>query len=82
MSNASIIDMGGYTIVFDTFNTPQAGKDLRTAALELLGPLPRIRRQASLPRNIRYRRPTGAGMRMAFFTVILSFCLAEPLTDH
>ncbi|SET90592.1 MBL fold metallo-hydrolase [Paenibacillus sp. NFR01] len=37
MSNAGIIDMGGYTLVFDTFNTPQAGNDLHTAAMELLG---------------------------------------------
>ncbi len=36
MSNAGIIDMGGYTLIFDTFNTPQAGKDLRKAALCLL----------------------------------------------
>ncbi|MDF9841617.1 MULTISPECIES: MBL fold metallo-hydrolase [unclassified Paenibacillus] len=36
MSNAGIIDMGGFTLVFDTFNTPQAGRDLREAALHLL----------------------------------------------
>ncbi|AIQ45892.1 hypothetical protein R70723_08390 [Paenibacillus sp. FSL R7-0273] len=36
MSNAGIIDMGGFTLVFDTFNTPQAGRDLREAALQLL----------------------------------------------
>ncbi|MNB90714.1 Metallo-beta-lactamase superfamily protein [compost metagenome] len=36
MSNAGIIDMGGFTIIFDTFNTPQAGRDLREAALQLL----------------------------------------------
>ncbi|WP_236334182.1 MBL fold metallo-hydrolase [Paenibacillus auburnensis] len=36
MSNAGIMDMGGYTLIFDTFNTPQAGKDLREAALYLL----------------------------------------------
>ncbi|MEK4192974.1 MBL fold metallo-hydrolase [Paenibacillus sp. FSL R5-0636] len=33
MSNAGLIDMGDYTLIFDTFNTPQAGKDLRDAAL-------------------------------------------------
>lgn len=33
MSNAGLIDMGDYTLIFDTFNTPQAGKDLREAAL-------------------------------------------------
>lgn len=36
MSNAGIIDMGGFTLIFDTFNTPQAGKDLRETALSLL----------------------------------------------
>jgi glyoxylase-like metal-dependent hydrolase (beta-lactamase superfamily II) len=36
MSNAGIIDMGGFTLIFDTFNTPQAGRDLREAALHLL----------------------------------------------
>ncbi|WP_310832129.1 MBL fold metallo-hydrolase [Paenibacillus pedocola] len=35
MSNAGIMDMGGFTLIFDTFNTPQAGKDLREAALHL-----------------------------------------------
>ncbi|MEK4343665.1 MBL fold metallo-hydrolase [Paenibacillus sp. FSL P4-0184] len=33
MSNAGLIDMGDHTLIFDTFNTPQAGKDLREAAL-------------------------------------------------
>ncbi|KHL92167.1 hypothetical protein QW71_30575 [Paenibacillus sp. IHB B 3415] len=36
MSNAGIIDLGGFTLIFDTFNTPQAGWDLRQAALSLL----------------------------------------------
>lgn len=36
MSNAGIIDMGEYSLVFDTFNSPQAGADLRAAALSLL----------------------------------------------
>ncbi|WNS46782.1 MBL fold metallo-hydrolase [Paenibacillus sp. MMS20-IR301] len=36
MSNAGIIDLGGCTLIFDTFNTPQAGQDLRRAALHLL----------------------------------------------
>lgn len=35
MSNAGLVDMGGFTLIFDTFNTPQAGKDLREAALQL-----------------------------------------------
>ncbi|AIQ57082.1 MBL fold metallo-hydrolase [Paenibacillus borealis] len=36
MSNAGIIDLGGFTLIFDTFNTPQAGRDLRQAAMSLL----------------------------------------------
>lgn len=31
-SNAGIIDLGGYTLVFDTLFTPAAGEDLRRAA--------------------------------------------------
>lgn len=31
-SNAGIIDLGGYTLVFDTFFSPAAGEDLRRAA--------------------------------------------------
>jgi glyoxylase-like metal-dependent hydrolase (beta-lactamase superfamily II) len=37
MSNAGIIDMGEFALIFDTFNTPQAGEDLKTATVELLG---------------------------------------------
>jgi cyclase len=37
MSNAGIIDLGGTTLIFDTFGTPQAAQDLRTAAGQLLG---------------------------------------------
>ncbi|WP_310550022.1 MBL fold metallo-hydrolase [Paenibacillus glufosinatiresistens] len=37
MSNAGVIDMGTYTLVWDTFNTPAAGADLRLAAEELTG---------------------------------------------
>lgn len=37
MSNAGIIDMGEFGLIFDTFNTPQAGEDLRVVAMELLG---------------------------------------------
>ncbi len=36
-SNAGIIDLGGQTLVFDTFLTPQAGDDLRAAAERLTG---------------------------------------------
>jgi glyoxylase-like metal-dependent hydrolase (beta-lactamase superfamily II) len=36
-SNAGIIDLGDRTLVFDTFLTPQAGDDLRTATERLLG---------------------------------------------
>ncbi len=31
-SNAGIVDLGGYTLVFDTFFSPTAGEDLRRAA--------------------------------------------------
>jgi glyoxylase-like metal-dependent hydrolase (beta-lactamase superfamily II) len=37
MSNAGIIDLGGTTLIFDTFGTPQAAQDLRAAAEQLLG---------------------------------------------
>jgi cyclase len=37
ISNAGIIDLGGRTLVFDTFMTPVAAKDLRTAAEALTG---------------------------------------------
>lgn len=36
-SNAGIIDLGGHTLIFDTFMTPQAAKDLRAAAEQLTG---------------------------------------------
>jgi cyclase len=35
--NAGIIDLGGRTVVFDTFATPRAAADLRAAAEELTG---------------------------------------------
>jgi cyclase len=37
IGNAGIIDLGGRTLIFDTFFTPQAGADLRAAAEELTG---------------------------------------------
>ncbi|MDH3538503.1 MAG: MBL fold metallo-hydrolase [Acidimicrobiia bacterium] len=37
VSNAGIIDLGDQTLVFDTFMTPAAGADLRTAAERLTG---------------------------------------------
>lgn len=37
MSNAGIIDLGETTLIFDTFATPQAAQDLRSAAEHLLG---------------------------------------------
>jgi glyoxylase-like metal-dependent hydrolase (beta-lactamase superfamily II) len=37
ISNAGIIDLGGRTLVFDAFMTPQAGRDLRLAAQQLTG---------------------------------------------
>jgi glyoxylase-like metal-dependent hydrolase (beta-lactamase superfamily II) len=36
-SNAGIIDLGDRTLIFDTFNTPQAAQDLRAAAEALTG---------------------------------------------
>ncbi|MFD2444350.1 MBL fold metallo-hydrolase [Bacillus sp. CGMCC 1.16607] len=35
VGNAGIIDLGDQTIIFDTFNTPQAAFDLKQAALQL-----------------------------------------------
>jgi cyclase len=40
MSNAGIIDLGGRTLVFDTFASPQAGEELREAAIEVTGRIP------------------------------------------
>lgn len=37
MSNAGIVDLGGRTLIFDTFWTPQAAQDLRTTAERLTG---------------------------------------------
>jgi len=37
MSNAGIVDLGDHTLVFDTFLTPQAARDLRAAAERLTG---------------------------------------------
>ncbi|MFN8486146.1 MAG: MBL fold metallo-hydrolase [Caldilineaceae bacterium] len=36
-ANAGIIDLGGHTVIFDTFLTPQAAGELRTAAETLTG---------------------------------------------
>jgi cyclase len=36
-SNAGIVDLGNQTLVFDTFEMPEAGKDLRDAARQLTG---------------------------------------------
>jgi glyoxylase-like metal-dependent hydrolase (beta-lactamase superfamily II) len=36
-SNAGIIDLGGQTLIFDTFEAPAAGEDLRAAAEHLTG---------------------------------------------
>jgi cyclase len=40
--NAGIIDLGGQVVVFDTFLTPQAARDLRQAAINLFGRTPQI----------------------------------------
>ena len=37
IGNAGIIDLGDQTVIFDTFNTPQAARDLRKAAEVLIG---------------------------------------------
>ena len=37
LSNAGIIDLGGRTLIFDTFTSPQAGEELRRAAIDLTG---------------------------------------------
>jgi cyclase len=37
IGNAGIIDLGGRTLIFDAFFTPQAAADLRTAAEEITG---------------------------------------------
>ena len=36
-SNAGIVDLGDQTLIFDTFETPQAAADLRAAAEALTG---------------------------------------------
>lgn len=35
--NAGIVDLGDRTLIFDTFLTPRAAKDLRAAAAQLTG---------------------------------------------
>ena len=42
ISNSGILDLGGQTVVFDTFLTPQAALDLRRAAEELTGRAPQV----------------------------------------
>ncbi len=42
ISNAGIIDLGGRTLVFDSFMTPQAGHDLYAAARQLTGRIPDV----------------------------------------
>lgn len=37
VGNAGFVDLGGATLIFDTFMTPQAAEDLRDAALALTG---------------------------------------------
>ncbi len=37
MGNAGIIDMGNFTVIFDTFNIQQAAEDLKQASEELTG---------------------------------------------
>lgn len=40
--NAGLIDLGGLLVVFDTFLTPQAARDLKQFALDTLGKVPEI----------------------------------------
>jgi cyclase len=40
--NAGLIDLGGQIVVFDTFLTPQAARDLRQTAVDLFGRTPQI----------------------------------------
>lgn len=40
VGNAGFIDLGGQTIIFDTFNTPQAAEDLKRAAERVTGTQP------------------------------------------
>jgi cyclase len=40
--NAAVIDLGEQTLVFDTFLTPQAGRDLRRFAQEITGRAPEL----------------------------------------
>ena len=42
VSNAGIIDLGGRTLIFDTFMTPEAARDLRLAAQQLTGRDPEL----------------------------------------
>lgn len=42
IGNAGVIDLGGQTVIFDTFLTPQAAADLRRATTDALGPASRI----------------------------------------
>lgn len=42
IGNAGLVDLGGVTLVFDTFLTPAAARDLHRAALELTGRAPQI----------------------------------------
>jgi cyclase len=42
ISNAGVIDLGGQTLIFDTFLTPQAAEDLRQFAIAITGRAPEI----------------------------------------
>jgi cyclase len=42
ISNSGIIDLGGRTLIYDTFMTPQAAQDLRGAAQKLTGRDPEL----------------------------------------
>jgi cyclase len=42
IANAGVVDLGGRTLVVDTFLTPQAGRDLRRLAEEVTGRAPEL----------------------------------------
>ena len=76
VSNAGIIDLGDQTLVFDTFMTPAAGTDLRSAAERLTG------RSASLVVNSHHHGDHVRGNQAFAGTAILSTArTAELITE-
>lgn len=76
VSNAGIIDLGNQTLVFDTFMTPAAGTDLRSAAERLTG------RSASLVVNSHHHGDHVRGNQAFAGTAIMSTArTAELITE-